>query len=398
MGLGGIVVLHKGFVILHSYPATGLTDGRRRMSEKRKNTIMNRVFAEPADGKVQVMPFGEYDGRLTDGTKIVQVFDRQAAINIAASLESEKAKAGNNWPGVLVDLEHRSLDADGDTTAAAWLTSVESRPDGLYGELQLTTLGKPLVEGGQYRTLSPVFAMEYIGGSQDKLPRMRPVELQSIGLTNKPNLKGMIPLSIPEGCSVNSEAWFSEEKPETGNLKPETGSGFNNKAGEAGTRKERSMTEILKALGLAEGSGEAAILDAIGKLQAAAASGKTKEAELVVAQNKLADLERAALLSQVEKDLADLGDRVVNKDDLKALLVANRDTALKAIALVRPAAAEAKPVAANKAYMKDPELSATVQKRTEREAAVEKLMAKNRGMTRSQAWSHLTVSQPDMFK
>lgn len=210
--------------------------------------ILNRAFTLPADGFYHVMPFGEYDGHLLDGTPIVQVLDGQAAENIISAIAAEKAQAGQNWTGVLVDLEHRSLLPDGDTTAAAWLPSVQERNDGLYGALNLTDLGDPLVKGGRYRTLSPVFSMTQIGAAPDGRPKMRPVRLESLGLTNKPNLKGMKPLS-ELGLSANAEGWFVSNgdlpgHPFMGNQHEDGGGDFSSEY-EARQQFDRDITSYL---------------------------------------------------------------------------------------------------------------------------------------------------------
>jgi phage I-like protein len=268
--------------------------------------------------------------------------------------------------------------------------------DGLFGEMLMTDLGKPLVDGGQYRTLSPVFTLEQIGQAQDGRPRMRPVALHSIGLTNKPNLKGMIPLSMPEGCSVNKEEWFEDEKPETGNLKPETDL-KNNKAGEAGTRKETRMKEVLKALGLAEDADETAALTALNKLKETAGAITANDAELQTAKNRVQELERKELEREADAFISANADRIAKPDEVKKLYCSNKDATVSLVAAMKPPVAGVKPIVLNRADGKTPDQTSS-NKSVERDAAVRKLIAENKARTRSEAWALGATMNPELFK
>ena len=352
------------------------------MTAQTAKLILNRAFTTPADGFYHVMPFGQYDGHLTDGTPIVEVLDRQAAKNIVDSIASARAVAGPNWPGILVDLEHRSVPADGDTSAAAWLPDVQERADGVYGPLKLTALGDPLVKGGQYRTLSPVFSMSKIGVAADGRPLMRPVALDSIGLTNRPNLKGMKPLSTL-GLSVNAEGWFDEKCADGGN-NPAAAT----QAEEA--RKRGQMNEIAKALGLPEAADAAAILAAIKKLQDGAAAA-------VTATNRLAEMEATALNAEADKFCTDHAVVIQNKETVKKQYIANKEATIALFGSIKAPTSAAAGQVLNRGDGKPPaQTDADQQKAKNRDEEVGKLIATNK-MTHAQAWAHLATTRPELF-
>lgn len=349
------------------------------MSHKAEKLILNRHFSLPEDGKFQIMPYGEFDGHLTDGTPIIQVLDQQAALNIEASMRRKREAAGDNWPGLLVDLEHRSLLPDGDTTAAAWVPDLEVRPQGMFAAMNFTALGEPLVKGGQYRTLSPVFALEKVGQAPDGRPRMRPVALDSIGLTNKPNLKGMKPITF---CA-NGWEWFI----------------LKNKAVEA-QQKGNAMKEVLKALGLAEDADEAAVLAAVKALQEQAAANQQKDQELQTAQNRVRELEAAEIAREADVFVAANAAKFEKPGEIKELYIANKEATIKLVAAMKapaPAKADPPPVAANRS-MKTPDEHAEATLASNRETEVKRIMSENRSLTHSQAWAMAASQKPELFK
>jgi phage I-like protein len=154
--------------------------------------LVNREFTLPADGWFQIVPIGEFpikvtiDGKLTD---VVQVCDAQAVKSM-----------WNNFSGeTLIDWEHFSHNPEKETRAAGWITAVQPRTDGLYAHIRLSNDGQQDLKGGNYRFISPEFDMaEHIEGN-----RWRPVRLSGAGLTNRPNLRTLAPLSNREAGGGN---------------------------------------------------------------------------------------------------------------------------------------------------------------------------------------------------
>ena len=158
--------------------------------------ILNRNFELPADGWHQLAPLGEFPH---SAAGIVQVIDAVACTLMVAAFENARATSGN-FPGLLIDFDHFSLDAEKRSEAAGWITDLKfcppssgNNPAGLFASIRWSDTGEAAVKGGRYRFLSPVWAKtdcEDLGGD-----RFRPVRLLNAAVTNDPNLKGILPLS-----------------------------------------------------------------------------------------------------------------------------------------------------------------------------------------------------------
>ena len=141
------------------------------------------------DAWIHVTPLGEYAHA---GAGVVQVIDVEA---LKAITEDFKAKAAvENFPGLLVDFDHFSMDTDKSSEAAGWISALRADAEGLWAKVRWTSKGKEAVEGGEYRLVSPVFPKpsdcEVLGDN-----RIRPRSLMSVALTNDPNIKGAKPLT-----------------------------------------------------------------------------------------------------------------------------------------------------------------------------------------------------------
>jgi hypothetical protein len=160
----------------------------------------NNTFILATDGWVQVTPCGEFPHV---GAGVTQVIDREACDRIAAEFNSRKADS--NFPGVLVDFDHFSLDTGQSSEAAGWITELESRDTGLWARVRWSDAGLAAVQGGRFRLMSPVFPppsqCEDLGGG-----RIRPRALGSVALTNEPNIKGGRPLANRQPVENRSAA------------------------------------------------------------------------------------------------------------------------------------------------------------------------------------------------
>ncbi|MEI7851883.1 MAG: phage protease, partial [Kiritimatiellales bacterium] len=152
------------------------------------NLILNRNFELPADGWHQLAPLGEFPHAAAG---IVQVIDAAACTLMVAAFENARA-GSSNFPGLLIDFDHFSLDAEKRSEAAGWITDLKFMPNsagsGLFARIRWSDIGEAAVKGGRYRFLSPVWAKSDCEdlGSQ----RLRPVRLLNAAVTNDPNLKG----------------------------------------------------------------------------------------------------------------------------------------------------------------------------------------------------------------
>ena len=170
----------------------------------------NNDFVLAADGWGQVTPCGEFPHA---GAGVTQVIDREACDMIAADFNGRKSDA--NFPGVLVDFDHFSLDTEKSSEAAGWISELESRDTGLWARVRWSDAGLAAVQGGRFRLMSPVFpppsACEDLGGG-----RIRPLALVSVALTNEPNIKGGRPIA-------NREPEVGGRRAEDGGLRTEGG-------------------------------------------------------------------------------------------------------------------------------------------------------------------------------
>ena len=111
-----------------------------------------KQFVLASDGWVQVTPCGEFPHA---GAGVVQVIDREACDRIAADFNGRKSDT--NFPGVLVDFDHFSLDTEKSSEAAGWISDLESRDTGLWARVRWSDAGLAAVQGGRFRLMSPVF-------------------------------------------------------------------------------------------------------------------------------------------------------------------------------------------------------------------------------------------------
>jgi hypothetical protein len=185
-------------------------------------------FVLAGDGWVQVTPCGEYPHK---GAGVTQVIDRASCDAMVSDFNARKA--AENFPGVLVDFDHFSLDTDKPSEAAGWISELEARDDGLWARVRWSDAGLSAVTGGRYRLLSPVF--RHPGGTEDLGEgRVRPVVLESVALTNEPNIKGGRPIANrgTEGGGQRTEDGRFENR-ET------AGEGPGGKEGKGPTGKQR---------------------------------------------------------------------------------------------------------------------------------------------------------------
>ena len=250
----------------------------------KKLMILNSEQIEGDVIAVQVAPFGRFPGMLRKGgvkeRRIVQVLDRDAFSRI---LEAWNA-AGR--PELLVDTDHNSAEG-GSTAAYAWASNLRIEDDGLFADFRPTDRGRAAINSREYRFVSPVFGCDKNGQA---------LSLDSIALTNRPNL--------PVSCVLNSS--------ETGDVNVED-------------RKETHMEKILAALGLAEGASEDDAVAAITALK-----GRAEGAEAKVLEN------------EAEACAEENREKIENREEFVKLYVKNgKDAALAFLSVMKtPAKAE----------------------------------------------------------
>lgn len=125
--------------------------------------------AGEAPAEIQILTAGQLKTR--DGRGPYHLAD-------AAAVIAETQALGMDLP---IDFDHALDLAPAGTAkpAAGWITRLEARPDGIYGQVEWTERGRAAVAGREYRYISPVFRHDTSG---------RVLRLDRAALTNDPNL------------------------------------------------------------------------------------------------------------------------------------------------------------------------------------------------------------------
>lgn len=325
-------------------------------------------FTPPADGYEHLIPKGEFPH---GESGIVQVIDDKALQSMLSDLQN---RIGN----VLIDNEHFSYDPAKDSEAQAWAAEAyELRGDGLWGKPRWTDVGEAVIKNGRKRFISPVFLpkdMEHLGGN-----RYRPLRLDTWGLTNAPNMGGMVPLSNRRDASASP----------ADNRKTET--------------KGQAMKLIAQRLGLSADASEETMLAELTKLQNRAT---TAEQALDPLKNRITTLEKSnteLLTAQVETDLAPLKNRLTD-DEMKPLreqLIANRAGTLPIVTTMIARLSEdkgTKPLT-NRAQAKTPDNkeSAKASEQTrQQDTAVREYRNRNKCSFEA-AWAAVRAEKPELF-
>lgn len=206
----------------------------------------NGAFVHPDDGWYMIEPYGEHPNRRAG---VVQVIDAEAGQAIADAFNRDAAAPG--FAGMLIDHEHFGQDADKESRAYGWLMGVQNRADGLYGQIRWTETGRKAVDGGDYRFFSTEYDakdLAVLNSDSEKPRRVRPLRLDGLTVTNKPNnRKGAKPITNREGDDVSNR--------------------FPAAGGDLTETKENDMKDIAKLLGLSEDAAPEAVSAAITKLQ-----------------------------------------------------------------------------------------------------------------------------------
>ncbi len=268
------------------------------------NLILNRNFELPADGWHQLAPLGEFPHAAAG---IIQVIDTAACNAMVASFDFQK-KSSTIFPGLLIDFDHFSLDAEKRSEAAGWITDLKfcppssgNNPAGLFALIRWSDIGEAAVKGGRYRFLSPVWAKGDCEDLSDN--RFRPVRLLNAAVTNDPNLKGILPLSnrAPfDFTPLGKNASVTQEK----NMKP-------------------IIDALLNKLNLPADTAQDAVLAAIENMAAPEeVTALLNRAES--AETRLAGFQAAQLEADADAFIEDHAAVIENRDQVRAQFIENR--------------------------------------------------------------------------
>jgi phage I-like protein len=213
--------------------------------------LFNRAGELPADAWFQVVPRGEWPHTGESGKQRLQVIDDAA---LDAMVNSFK-------PKVLVDQEHFSYDSEKSSEAFGWIAEVQKRTDGLYGRIEWTDLGTTAIANKRYRFASPVWLPRDVQALDGN--KVRPTRLDSVGLTNTPNMVGILPLTNREEFRRTDAADSNHNK------------------------NQAPMKNIAALLGLTAEASEDSILTAVNALKNRATSAETKHTEIAAERDEL---------------------------------------------------------------------------------------------------------------
>lgn len=256
------------------------------------STILNRDFKHPTDGWYHIEPKGEHPNKASG---VVQVIDSEAIASIVNRFNAE-ADAAPNFPGMLVDHEHFKHDPEKESLAYGWLTRLEGRTDGVYGQIRWTNTGKAAVDGGDYRFFSTEYAPTEAKILNSAKPvRLRPLRLDGLTLTNDPNNRGGRPITNRQEDNGDAQ----ERIPTRGGNKGFR-HGVDAAAGRDKNKPTKNMKSIASRLGLSADASEEAVLAELNKVMNRAEElGK----QITPLMNRVTDLEK------VNKDL--IGEQVI---------------------------------------------------------------------------------------
>lgn len=202
-------------------------------------------------------------------------------------------------PDVLIDYEHFSSDPDKSTEAAGWGSSLRSAPAGDGLELQTLWSGaaRAKVLDQSYRYVSPVFAgaASYADGTF----KFHPVALAGAGLTNRPKLKTLRPVSANKDNPTNT--------PDPMNHKE----------------------ALLKHLDLSATASDQEITDAMAASKAAPDAATTKCRDLETAVTALKADNEKLRAEVITSDLERFAPVISDRESATILLQTNREAAVK---------------------------------------------------------------------
>lgn len=255
--------------------------------------ILNRDFTHPTDGWYQIEAKGEHPNAAAG---VVQVIDNEAIKTIAnrfnADAQAGKLSHGNE---MLIDIEHFKDNPDKETRAYGWLTALQNREDGIYGQIRWTKTGKEAVDGGDYRFFSTEYDRNDAKILNDaKIKRLRPLRLDGLTLTNMNNNKGQKPITNRDmtkcpDCGGDLEKSSEEGKRYCPSCKKNFADASASAASETKTKnRNQTMQKIASAVGLAAEASEDAILAEVTKLKN---RGEISPADLTTLQNRKTELE-----------------------------------------------------------------------------------------------------------
>ena len=251
---------------------------------------------------VHIVPRGEFPGTMSipagydvPGHGVMAEAAEVEGITVLGDSQLEAINQGFSGD-ILIDYEHFSHDPDKATAAAGWGQEIRytAGRDGLELETDWAAPARQEVIDKVYRYISPEFA-----GSvkfEDSTFKFYPCALTGAGLTNRPKLTALRPVSANRS-----------------NTPPTPTSQMNHTA------------ELCKLLGLPETASDAEISAKLTPAQTDMAESQNRATRITSLETEVNKLRDEAVATDLER----FGDVIEDKESAKLLLQTNRDAAVK---------------------------------------------------------------------
>lgn len=197
---------------------------------------------------------------------------------------------------ILIDADHLSHDKSQSTEAMGWGTNIRYMPNrdlGLEVETPWTPPGREKITQQIYRYISPEFAgaVRY----EDGVFKFYPVALTGAGLTNRPKLKALRPVSANR---------------ETNDTKPSM---------------KHALTLLCGLIGSPESATEQELTDKVTAFKSDLATSRNRAKQADALETEIKGLREEAIATDLER----FADVIEDKDSAKLLLQSNRDATVK---------------------------------------------------------------------
>lgn len=138
-------------------------------------------LSDPKGSWIQAFPYVEYDHPIHGKIKFDRARAERMAANVAANVRGQDLD---------IDYDHKALRGD----AAGWVKKAEARDDGLYIFVEWTKEAYQKLKDKAYRYFSPEYVDEWTHPNGQKFRDV----LFGGALTNRPFLKGILPINLSE--------------------------------------------------------------------------------------------------------------------------------------------------------------------------------------------------------
>lgn len=144
-----------------------------------------------------MIPYGDYPH-----PKGMQRLSRDVAERLVSNFRSWAEKLGRGFGGAPIFIGHPDDEDIGhhypDKRSYGWIQDALANADGLQLKVKWSDAGTDLLRNAFYKWFSPYWGCQKVGTDGGK-PVLEPVSLKSVGLTNNPNIPGLVPLANSKG-------------------------------------------------------------------------------------------------------------------------------------------------------------------------------------------------------